>query len=222
MSRQKIFARTAFLLFAALLSQATFAGIVEMKSGEKSLEDVKLASDVTLDSAGKKITLKPFLTGLRKKKIALFWAKVYVGQFFSTPGLTTPPTSIENALNTLASQPVNVITLSFLRDVTASRMHDAFVEALEANQVDVKAESMKPLFTAIEKSGGMKDKETTTIVLERGADGKEMFRFENGKGELQTSTLEAGTIRKILLLWLGKPADSGTERLHEQFLGKED
>ncbi|MBC7385686.1 MAG: chalcone isomerase family protein [Cryobacterium sp.] len=206
----------------SLFSSPVNAKILEQVTGTKEIHDVKLAKEVTLDVAGKKVVLKPYVQGLRKKKVALFWAKVYVGQFFTTPGLSTPPASVANALTTLSVQPVVAITMTFLRDVNAKRMHDAFVEALEANEVDVKAEAMKPLFTAIEKSGGMKDGETTTIVLEKTTGGDEMFRFENGKGELQTSAMEPGTFHKILLLWFGKPADSGSERIQKQFIGKDD
>jgi len=81
---------------------------------------------------------------------------------------------------------------------------------------------MKPLFNVVKNSGGMIDQRTTTIILERTAEGRESFRFENGLGEVQTSPVQPGTIRKILTMWFGKPADSGVERLQNQFLGKED
>jgi hypothetical protein len=206
---------TAFFLMAASAS----AALLDRVPGDVAIEEVPLAKEATLDPAGRKIPLHPYVSGLRKKKVALFWAKVYVGQILSTPGLT-PPQSIEEALETLSKQPAVAITLSFKRDVGTGRMKEAFEESLKANEIDPKEAALKPLFDAIEKSGGMKDKETTTLVLERNKDGVETFRFENGKGEGQQSALEIGTIRKILIMWLGKPADSGVKIMQEQFLGK--
>ncbi len=198
------------------------AGILELKPETRTIEGVKLSDSAFLTSGEKKIALKRFAAGLRKKKVAIFWADVYVGQIFSTEGLETPPKSIEAGLETLSKQPVVAITLSFLRDVSVDKMKAAFEDSLETNNIDPKSEAMKPLFAVVEKSGGMKDKLTTTIVLERTLDGKESFRFENGIGEVQSSSIESGAIRKILTMWFGKPADSGVERLHQQFLGKDE
>lgn len=210
-------------LLAGLLTFSTsFAGILELKPGSRVIEGVQLTESLNVESSGKKIILKPYATGLRKKKIAVFWAKVYVGQVFSTDGLSTPPKTIEEGLETLSKQPVVAITLSFLRDVSVDKMRAAFGDALEANAVDPKSEAMKPLFAVLDKSGGMKDHLTTTIVLERTTDGKEGFRFENGEGVVQAASLETGAIKKILMMWFGKPADSGVERLHKQFLGQSD
>lgn len=224
MRRQNFIAQlclaTSFFTFA-LFPSASHAGILEMKPEEKTIEDVKLTSDAVFTEAGNKVQLQRYVAGLRKKKVAIFWAKVYVGQIFSTPGLSAPKTMPE-ALETLTKQPVVAITLSFKRDVSTDRMKDAFKESLKENEIDSESTAVKPLFEAIAKSGGMKDKETTTILLIRSATGEESFRFENGSGELQSSKVEPGTIQKILTMWVGKPADSGAERMQKEFLGKTD
>ncbi len=204
------------------ITPGAFAGVLEVKPGEKSIEGVKLAKDAIFQSEGKPIILKPYATGIRKKKVALFWAKVYVGQIFSSDGLTVPPASMEEALAILSKQPVVALRLTFLRDVSASRQKDAFEDSLETNGVDPKSAALKPLFTFVEKAGEAKDTLSTTIVFERRKDGSEWIHYENGKGELQSQNFEKGTIAKILSIWVGKPADSGMERLHKQFLGKED
>lgn len=213
-----LFLATFFFTLVPDLSQAA---ILEMKPEEKTIEDVRLSSEVNLVESGQKVLLNRYVAGLRKKKIAIFWAKVYVGQIFSTPGLSAPKTMPE-ALETLTKQPLVAITLSFKRDVGIDRMKDAFRESLKENEIDPDSAAMKPLFEAIAKSGGMKDKETTTILLSRTPTGEESFRFENGKGELQSSVVEAGSVKKILTMWVGKPADSGAERMQKEFLGQED
>ncbi len=205
-----------------ILSPAASAGVLEMKPGDKLIEGVDLATAATFQSEGKSVILNPYASGIRKKKVALFWVKVYVSQIFSTPGLTVPPASIEEAYSTLKKQPVVAITLTFLRDVSAGRIKDGFEDSLETNGYDPKSDAFKPLFAAVEKAGEAKDKLTTTIVLERRKDGTEWFSYESGKGLLQSQACENGMIDKILSIWVGKPADSGMERLHKQFLGKED
>lgn len=211
------------LVLVALLPLTPLrAGILKITPGKALIEGVRLAESGTLESNGKNFTLKRYVTGLRKKKIAIFWANVYVGQILSTPGLDSPPSTIIEGLETLSKQPVVAISMSFLRDVTVQRMKDAFKESLEANGINPEEDDMKPLFKVVENSGGMIDQRTTTIILERDSDGKESFRFENGLGEIQSSAVKKGTLKKILTLWFGKPADSGVERMQNQFLGLED
>lgn len=212
------FISTAALLFTISVS----ANVLETKSGEKSIAGVKLSSEATFQSEGKAITLKPYASGLRKKKVALFWPRVYVSQIFTTAGLTVPPPSMEEALATLSKQSIVALTLTFLRDVSASRQKDAFEDSLERNGFDPKAEDFKPLFEIVEKAGEAKDALTTTIVFERRKDASEWIHYENGRHELQTKSFEKGMIAKILSIWVGKPADSGMERLHQQYLGKSD
>lgn len=211
----------ASFLFGLLLSFTAHAGVLEMKAGDKTVEGVKISKEVVFQSEGKPVALKLYASGLRKKKVALFWAKVYVGQIFAPEGLPTPKT-MEEAYATLSKQPVTAVTLTFLRDVGADRQKDAFEDSLQTNGIDPKSEAIKPLFAIVEKAGDAKDTLTTTIVFERRKDGSEWVHYENGKGELQSQSFEKGMNQKILSIWVGKPADSGMERLHDQFLGKED
>lgn len=218
--------RISALLFVGLLAgfgaASASAKLLELKPGEKSIEGVKLAKEAIFVSDGKPVTLAPYASGIRKKKVALFWAKVYVGQIFAAPGLTVPPSTIEDAQTVLNTQPVVGLTMTFLRDVSAGRQKDAFEDSLQTNGFDPKSDAMKPLFAIVEKGGEAKDTLTTTIVFEHRKDGTEWFHYENGKGELQSQAFEKGTISKVLAIWVGKPADSGMERLQSQFLGKSD
>jgi hypothetical protein len=198
------------------------AGVLEMKAGDKSMEGVKLTKEATFQSEGKSVTLKPYLSGLRRKKVALFWAKVYVGQIFISTEAKTPPDSIEQAATELAKAPVVAITMTFVRDVSASRQKAAFAESLKNNGVDPDSAEAKPLLDTVVKAGDAEDKHTTTIVFERRKDGSEWMYYENGHGVLQSSTVAKGMIAKIQGIWVGKPVDSGMERIQREFLGKED
>jgi hypothetical protein len=215
--------RISTIFFGLLLSHSlAWGGILTSKLGDQSIEGVKLAKEVTLESKVKNQVLKPYLSGIRKKKIAFFWAKVYVGQIFTTGSPTIPPKTIEEAYAFLSTQPLTVISMTFLRDIPVKRLMEAFEDSLEKNGSDPKSENLKPFFKILEKGGEAKDTQTTTIVFEQPGDGSEYVTYENGKGEIQRLSLEKGMVTKLLSIWVGKPSDSGMERLHQQFLGKSD
>lgn len=209
--------------FSLAIQAGAGASVLDFKPGDASIEEVKLSREAVLtlpDSDAKSVSLKPYVKGLRKKKVALFWAKVYVGQIFSSTALS-PPKSIAEAYDALSKQPTVAITLTFVRHVTADQMKSAFEDSFETNGIDSKNDpGLKPLFDILKKAGDIYDKQTLAIILTKGTAGSEMLYLENGKGELQSTKAEKGTQAKILKLWVGKPADSGMERLHEQFLGK--
>ena len=211
-----------FGLFALVASSSVFGGILESKWADRTIEGVKLAKEVSFQGAGKTFVLKPYASGIRKKKVALFWAKVYVAQIFTPEGAATPPTSVGSAYETLTQQPLVALTMTFLRDVPAGRQRDAFEDALQANGIDTNAEAITPLFAMVEKAGDTKDTLTNTFVFERRSDATEWVHLENGRSELQSIRFEKGMLSKILSIWFGKPADSGMERLQRQFLGKSD
>ncbi len=207
-------------LFALLIMPSiAFGALLVTKPGSKTIESVKLAEEATVMVGDKATPLGLYVSGLRKKKIAIFWADVYVAQIYSSPGLPTPKTIAEGA-ETLSAQPVLAVTLTFLRDVGTGKLISGFKDSLEKNDVDPKNPSIQALLTMVEKGGDAKEKSTTTIVFEKNKDGAESARFENMKNELQTATFEPGTMKKIVSMWFGKPSDSGIERLQKQFLGQ--
>jgi hypothetical protein len=211
------------LFLSVLLPLSAHSALLETKPGDRVIEEVKLAKEATLKlPSGKSIELKPYVTGLRRKKVALFWAKVYVGQVFAADRPPAPKT-IDEAYETLSKQSAVAVTLSFVRHVTADKMISAFEDAFAANGIDVKADaSVKPLFEMLKKGGEMNDKQTMTVAIARGPEASETLLFDNGKGEVQSAAVEKGAGAKILKLWLGKASDSGVERLQKQFLGQED
>jgi hypothetical protein len=211
------------LFLAALLPFSANSALLETKPGDLVIEEVKLAKEATLKLPdGKAIELKPYVQGLRRKKVALFWAKVYVGQVFSADRLPAPKT-VEGAYEALSKQSAVAVTLSFVRHVTADKMISAFEDAFEANGIDLKTDSsVKPLVEMLKKGGEMNEKQTMTVAIARASDSTENLLFDNGKGEVRSAVVEKGAGAKILKLWLGQPSDSGVERLQKQFLGQED
>jgi hypothetical protein len=211
------------LFLSALLPLSASAALLETKTGDLAIEEVKLAKEATLKLPdGKSFGLKPYVKGLRRKKVALFWAKVYVGQVFTGDALSAPK-SISEAYEALTKQNAVAISLTFVRHVNADKVVDAFADSFNENGIDPKTDaSVKPLLEVLKKGGDMNDKQTMTVALTKAADGGETIAYDNGKGDVQTASLEKGTSAKVLKLWFGKPADSGVERLQKQFLGQED
>ncbi len=211
----------AVALGVSLLFSTASADLLQKKPGALTVEGVPLATTVTLQSNGKSVTLKPYASGLLRKKVAFFWAKVYVGQIFAPEGLVVPPISIAEARLELAKQPVVAVIMTFVRDVDLGRLRDGFGDTLRTNSLDPESVEIKPLFEILERGGPAEKFRSITIVFERAPDGSESLRFENGKSELQSAKLSSGAIAKILSIWFGQPAHSGMESLHRQFLGLE-
>lgn len=208
-----------FFLFSSLAN----ASLVQMKPGSAVIEKVKIATEaaVTLPE-GKTFQMFPYAKGLRKKKVALFWAKVYVAQIFTRETLP-PPRSIPFALASLSNQKTVLITLSFLRNVTSNQMKAAFEDSFEENGIDsTKDSSLKPLFEVLGKSGNMKEEQTMAIVFMKDPKGEESIYLDSGAGNIQHAAVDAGTIEKVLKVWFGAPADSGMEILQKQFLGQKE
>jgi hypothetical protein len=211
------------LFLSALLPLSASSALLETKPGDLVIEEVKLAKEATLKLPdGKSFGLKPYVKGLRRKKVALFWAKVYVGQVFTGDPLAAPK-SISDAYDALAKQNTVAISLTFVRHVNAEKVVAAFADSFNENGIDPNTDaSAKPLIEVLKKGGDMNDKQTMTVALSKASDGSETIAYDNGKGDVQTANLEKGTSAKVLKLWFGKPADSGVERLQKQFLGQED
>jgi hypothetical protein len=182
------------------LSQA--ASIAQVELGNEQIESIKLARSVTLTLNGKSTLLRPFAAGLRKKKVALFWAKVYVIQFFASG-------------ESLANSPVSAISLTFKRDLTATQIREGFESSLKENNHNLESPSFKPLADALRALGNQKDGSTFWIALERHED-KETVMIENDRGALQTLVVTPGVSDQFLSIWWGKPSDSGMEVLKKE------
>lgn len=213
---------TALILTLFFSIPSAFAGIAETTPGTGEIEKVKLSSQATVSIDGTKTTLTQLGAGLRRKKVAVFWAKVNVVQFFASdtkkiaPG--TPVSAVHEELST--KNGTVAIALTLLRDLTPSQIKAAFQDALKHNDVDPSSAALAPLMEAISGLGKQTEGGTIWLVMRKKPDGSETVYFEDAKGELRTIQVEKGQIKNLLLIWFGKPADSGMEQLQEQMIPK--
>jgi len=197
-----------FLLFSAFfVSSVHAANIAQTELGTQEVEGVKLFKSLTLTLDGKITPLHPIAAGLRKKKIVLFWAKVYVIQFFA---------SGEN----LEGSPVSAISLTLKRDLTSTQIREGFGHSLKTNGYDLDSPDFKPIADALRTLGNLKDGSTLWIGLAKNPDESGTIYLENAKGDLQNIVVKPGVIGQFMSIWWGKPSDSGMEALQEELKAK--
>jgi hypothetical protein len=162
-------------------------------------------------------SLQQVSQAIRRKKIALFWVKVYRCELLaSLPGQYLK-TSAEAALNSLTSNKLVALRMEFLRDVGVEKMVSSFTDGLKENDLKPEEPVYQHFFDAMKKSGDVKEKQTWTIVFEK-KDKDESIHMENGEGKVQMISVPQGTTKNIFKIWFGKPADSGLEEMKEAFL----
>ena len=182
-----------------------------------TVKDVVLSDSIRADIGGKSVELKRITSGLRQKKVALFWASVYVGQVFTNAPVDF--TSIEKLNASLnAGLPV-VVTMTFVRDVPIDKIVDGYKEVFTANGVKIDSEPYAKFLDAVKTSGDIKDKQTYYFTFAKSASGKNQMNFwTNGKERFALNDASAAQIKDFFGMWFGKAVDSGLEQLQEQFL----
>ncbi len=205
------------IVVLSFIASPAFA-LIEMgpKSATK-IKDTTLVESVTsADAAGKPVVLKRFTQGLRQKKVALFWVNVYVAQMFSAqkPDFA----SIDKLRASIAKGIPAVISMTFLRDIGVSKIIDGFKEGLKENGVKTDAAPYSKFLDAVKASGDVKDGQTYHVAFS-GDDKKVTISFQtNGKEYFNMADADAATMDSLLKIWVGKPVDSGLEKMQEQLL----
>ncbi len=204
------------LISLSMLSHAG-GGVLTVTPGSRVIEGVKVSSEAKAKVADRSHSLKLAGAGLRYKKVALFKADVYVGELLmSAPEKFTRTEAA--ALGSLAEQSAVAIRMTFLRDVEGEKVSGSFKDGLEENKVPVDGANVKAFLEAV-KSGGESKKGTTLVVLgEKLPGGKEAVSWEDAGGKVSTITGEAGLVKSIFSIWLGKIDDSGLESLRKELL----
>lgn len=208
-------------VFAMTLVSAVFAqaALLTFEPGNLQIEGTVLSKTATVnDSTGKPVaTLGMDLlgAGLRSKTVLFVAAKVYVLELFSDNKAAYSRN--DQALNSIVQNSKMVaLKISMKRTVSAETLATSFREAIEANNITVDAE-LTTLLNLIEQSADGTDKGTISLLMKK-ADGKLNVYYEDTKGQLKSFTGTESVMGKILAIWLGKPADSGLEKLKAQLL----
>lgn len=209
--------KTAVLAFSLLISQFAFGSVLNSTLGTKQIEGVTLAQSAKFTSSTGAVDLKMVGAGLRKKKVLMMTVNVYVAQLFlSSPDRFTRTDS--QALSSAASSNIAAIQLTFVRDVPADKVQTSFMDALQANNVNVQAADVKEFLAAVTNSGDAKAGKNLTIVASRDSAGNESVVYEDTVGKVSTIKGSAGLSQKILSIWLGTPADNELGQTKAQIL----
>lgn len=186
----------------------------------KVVKDVTLSDTIRAEIGGKSVELKRVTSGLRQKKVALFWASVYVGQVFTNASVDfTSIDSVNSSLN--AGLPV-AVTMTFVRDIPIDKIVDGYKEVFEANGVKADEQPYAEFLDAVKKSGDIKDKQTYYFTFAKSAAGKNQFSFwTNGKERFILADTSPEVLKHLFGMWFGKAIDAGLVQLQEQWLKHE-
>jgi hypothetical protein len=202
-----------------LLSKKTEAmgSVVFGPASKKEIKGVKLSDSVMAEVGGSQVELKRVTSGLRQKKVAVFWASVYVAQVFTNANVDF--TSIEKVRESLIAGLPVVVTMTFVRDVSIDKIVDGYKEVFSANGANVEQDPYAQILTAVKQSGDVKDRQTYYFTFAKSTAGKERFSFwTNGKERYALDDASPGVLDHLFTMWFGKAPDSGLEQLQEETL----
>jgi hypothetical protein len=205
------------LTLASLSAYSASASILTSEPSGKTIENVAIAKSATAKIADRNLTLQTVGAGLRSKRVAVVNVKVYVTQLMLSDSTHYVRTDA-GALDSAATSPSSALRLDFLRSVDAQTVQLAFRDSLIANQVDLNDTGIKAFLDAVSAGGDAAQGKALTIVLEHLPTGQEAVTYEDNAGKATTVVSGQGLVRKILSIWLGKPADSGLNNLKKSLI----
>jgi len=187
-------------------------------AGDELLEGQKILERLVLSGSGKDLPLESLGKAIRHKPLFLVNVKVYVAQLFGADPKSFAGTNSESALNSLVFSPAMAMRMTFLRTVSGARIEESFRKACEANGIDP-SEGSFSRFLAIVKAGLYVKKGDSILVWGLKENGKDVVFYRVG-GKTERVEGESGFLRQVFSLWLGKPVDSGMEKLQKEILGE--
>ena len=201
-----------FLLFPLFV----FAASSEFspKIGAAKFHDVELATEATVRVGTETYLLSPIGHGLRFKKVIVVKAEVYVAELF-----VSEPKSFSklDPLSSLDKSKVVAMRMSFLRDVEAKKLEDAFRSACEGNGFDVNVAPLKDFLLAVKNGAEAKKGRALAVWGLQTPEGSKIF-YQGSDATIAEFSGGKGFVRQIFSLWLGKAGDSGLESMQKEIL----
>ena len=209
------------MLFVLAMASSVFAqaALLTFEDGSKALNGVNLKATATIndkDSKPTQLKMDILGAGLRTKAVLISEVKVYVAQLFSdnkaafSRDANTALTSLVQNSNRVA------LKLDMLRTVSASQLVASFKEALSANNIPLDAELTNAL-GLMEKSADATSGKSVTLLMTKDNNKTNLY-YEDTKGATVSMVGSSEMMKKILSIWLGKPADDGLAKLKTQLL----
>lgn len=207
----------AFVSVISFFPALAFANVLSLEPSGKTIENVAIAKSATAKIADRSLHFDAVGAGLRSKKVAIVNVKVYVTQLMLSDASHYVRTDA-GALDSAAEVSASALKLDFLRSVDAQTVQLAFRDSLIANDVDLNDTGIKAFLDAVSAGGDADQGKALTIVLEHLPSGQDAVTYEDTAGKSTTVVSGQGFVKKILAIWLGKPADSGLVNLKKALI----
>lgn len=211
-----------FIVVSTLIASVSQAALIEAAPGAQStssINGVAIMPAVMTNISGMDQKLTLIGAGLRSKKVAIIWAKVYVAQAYAQ----NPDAFVRDdsgALASLNNVGTAAIQLTFVRNVDAPTVQNSFRDAFFANSIDVNKKEIAAFLNLVSSGGDAVEGKALTVRGTKLADGSEEIAYEDSKGTVKTVTGPAGFIKEVFALWYGTPVDSGLAQLKAALLAK--
>lgn len=205
------------LLLSLVTFSAIFSSAAVLTNGTavQEKEGVKIPQTVTFKMNDQETVLNLVGSGVRKK--SFLSVKVYLAEVFADKSESFERNN-EKALESLAASPTVAVRITFLRNVDAETIMNAFKDGFGVNNIDVNKDApIKAFLDAVAKGGDGDEGKTLTFVLARNTDGSETLVYEDSKAKLVTIQ-SSGLTKKVLSLWLGKMVDSKAQEMKNEIV----
>lgn len=214
----KHLALTLTVSLSGLAAQADILNLTYDKDA-KQINSVQLASSATLNIDGRNTALTEQSAGLRRKKVTIFWADVYVAQLFTATAMDTncdKKTKLpidDTGLNSLKNQKAVALRMDFVRSLSKEQIDTAFRDSFDANKIDAADAGVKAFLDAVAAEGDADNATTLMIVGEPGKD-SDTVTLQDVHGKI-TPVTGTGLVTKVFSIWLGTPVakDEGLANL---------
>ena len=164
--KTKTLSLVSFLFFFVFLGSSALSAPVRFGPvSTRKIKDVAISESVQVPNGDQPLSLRWVTSGLRQKKVAVFWANVYVAQIFSNEKLDLTSVSALRA-SIIKGLPV-VLSMTFVRDVDVKKIVEGFKEGFSENQVKVDVTPYSKFLEAVQKSGDVKDQQTYFFVFKK-------------------------------------------------------
>lgn len=199
--------KTILILTSLLVYSIQTLGFENILSNKK-VEGVTVSDQVILKSFNN-LTFKSVASGLRTKKVAFLTFNVYVAELL-LPSTTTwdqKSASFENSASA-------AVMMTFLREVPAKNISEAFSDGLKKNKVDINTEAIQLFLKKVSSLGDIKKGEILIIARNQSESTDQLLiQIPPRFSEVVTSNQKWTT--SILKIWSGESADSGITALQK-------
>jgi hypothetical protein len=195
-----------FIIAISIFTTSAFS--FEKTVSTQKWEKHALTDKVTISSLNG-VELKNVAHGLRSKKVAFLTFDVYLAELL----LPASANWDKKALTWENSQQSGVL-MTFLRDVPAQNISEAFEAALKKNSVNTSTPLFQDFLKKVTSIGDLKKGEAFLIARDLSAKEDVLVIEVQGRFNEKISNSQPWT-QDILKIWSGKPADPGIEAMQK-------